>query len=50
MTWRPHMPAQRVGVWALALLAYVPALTAAPGRMPSDTKLYLYLDPRLRHG
>jgi arabinofuranan 3-O-arabinosyltransferase len=29
----------------LALLAYVPALTAAPGRMPSDSKLYLYLDP-----
>ncbi|MCB1006258.1 MAG: DUF3367 domain-containing protein, partial [Acidimicrobiales bacterium] len=30
---------------ALALLAYVPALTAAPGRVPADTKLYLYLDP-----
>jgi arabinofuranan 3-O-arabinosyltransferase len=30
---------------ALALLAFVPALTAAPGRMPSDSKLYLYLDP-----
>jgi arabinofuranan 3-O-arabinosyltransferase len=29
----------------LALLAYLPALTAAPGRMPSDSKLYLYLDP-----
>lgn len=29
----------------LAVLAYVPALTAAPGRMPSDSKLYLYLDP-----
>lgn len=29
----------------LTLLAYVPALTAAPGRMPSDSKLYLYLDP-----
>ncbi len=29
----------------LALLAYGPALTAAPGRMPSDSKLYLYLDP-----
>jgi arabinofuranan 3-O-arabinosyltransferase len=29
----------------LALLTYLPALTAAPGRMPSDTKLYLYLDP-----
>jgi arabinofuranan 3-O-arabinosyltransferase len=39
------MSGQRLGVWALALIAYVPALTAAPGRMPSDTKLYLYLDP-----
>ncbi|HEX2783034.1 MAG TPA: alpha-(1-_3)-arabinofuranosyltransferase family protein, partial [Ilumatobacteraceae bacterium] len=39
------MPSQRLGMWVLALLAYVPALTAAPGRMPSDTKLYLYLNP-----
>jgi arabinofuranan 3-O-arabinosyltransferase len=37
-TWRP-------GVWVLALLTYLPALTAAPGRMPTDTKLYLYLNP-----
>ena len=29
----------------LAALAYVPALTASPGRMPADSKLYLYLDP-----
>ncbi len=29
----------------LAALAYVPALTAAAGRLPADTKLYLYLDP-----
>lgn len=29
----------------LALLAYLPALAAAPGRMPTDSKLYLYLDP-----
>ncbi len=34
-----------VSVTILALLAYVPALTAAPGRMPSDSKLYVYLDP-----
>ncbi|MEO6158516.1 MAG: alpha-(1-_3)-arabinofuranosyltransferase family protein, partial [Ilumatobacteraceae bacterium] len=27
------------------MLAYIPALTAAPGRMPTDTKLYLYLNP-----
>lgn len=29
----------------LAVLAYLPALLAAPGRMPADSKLYLYLDP-----
>lgn len=34
-----------VSVGVLALLAYVPAMTAAPGRMPADSKLYLYLDP-----
>ncbi|MET0910533.1 MAG: alpha-(1-_3)-arabinofuranosyltransferase family protein, partial [Ilumatobacteraceae bacterium] len=34
-----------VSVAVLALLAYVPALTAAPGRMPTDSKLYVYLDP-----
>jgi arabinofuranan 3-O-arabinosyltransferase len=39
------MSGQWLGVWALGLLAYVPALLAAPGKMPSDTKLYLYLDP-----
>ncbi len=29
----------------LIAIAYIPALTAAPGRMPADSKLYLYLDP-----
>ncbi len=29
----------------LAILAYVPALASSPGRMPADTKLYLYFDP-----
>ncbi|CAB4364730.1 unannotated protein [freshwater metagenome] len=29
----------------LAAIAYIPALLSSPGRMPSDTKLYLYLDP-----
>ena len=29
-----------VSVAVLALLAYLPALTAAPGRMPADSKLY----------
>ncbi|MEX2627343.1 MAG: alpha-(1-_3)-arabinofuranosyltransferase family protein, partial [Ilumatobacteraceae bacterium] len=33
-------------MWLLATLAYLPALTAAPGRMPADSKLYLYLDPQ----
>jgi arabinofuranan 3-O-arabinosyltransferase len=35
----------RWAVGVLVLLAYLPALTAAPGRMPADSKLYLYLDP-----
>lgn len=29
----------------LALLAYIPSLSASPGRMPADSKLYLYLNP-----
>ena len=29
----------------MAVLAYVPALASSRGRMPADTKLYLYLDP-----
>ncbi|NQY57202.1 MAG: DUF3367 domain-containing protein [Ilumatobacteraceae bacterium] len=35
----------RVGLALLAALAYIPALASSPGRMPADTKLYLYLDP-----
>ncbi|MFZ9040454.1 MAG: alpha-(1-_3)-arabinofuranosyltransferase domain-containing protein [Ilumatobacteraceae bacterium] len=27
------------------LLAYLPALLSSPGRMPADSKLYLYFDP-----
>ena len=34
-----------ISLVVLALLAYVPALASSPGRMPADTKLYLYLDP-----
>ena len=45
MSLRRHVSSQRLGVSALALLAYLPALLAAPGKMPADTKLYLYLDP-----
>lgn len=35
----------RWSVGLLALLAYVPILLTKPGRMPTDTKLFLYLDP-----
>lgn len=35
----------RGGIGFLALIAYLPALLTKPGRMPTDTKLYLYLDP-----
>ena len=31
--------------WSLALLAYVPFLLSSPGKLSSDTKQYLYLDP-----
>jgi arabinofuranan 3-O-arabinosyltransferase len=34
-----------VSVAVLATLAFLPALTAAPGRMPADSKLYVYLNP-----
>jgi len=34
-----------LGYTLLALLAYVPALLTAPGRVGADTKQYLYLDP-----
>jgi len=38
-------PVGRAHVLLLALLAYVPLLLSAPGRLAADTKLYLYLDP-----
>ncbi len=44
-TARPGRHTTAISVAVLALLAYVPALTSSPGRMPADTKLYLYLDP-----
>jgi arabinofuranan 3-O-arabinosyltransferase len=37
--------ARRIDVVFLAALAYLPALLSSPGRMPADTKLYLYTDP-----
>jgi len=36
---------QRVGTLLLAALAFIPAVASAPGRVPADTKLYLYLNP-----
>ncbi len=41
----PSRPTPRQLTVALALLAYVPTLLSAPGRVPGDTKLSLYLDP-----
>ncbi len=40
---RRHQTALSVAL--LGLLAYLPALTASPGRMPTDSKLYVYLNP-----
>lgn len=34
-----------ISIAVLALLAYGPSLTASPGRMPTDSKLYVYLNP-----
>jgi arabinofuranan 3-O-arabinosyltransferase len=36
---------RRLDLVLLAALAYLPSLSAGHGRMPADTKLYLYLDP-----
>src|SRR6476620_9833307 len=36
---------RRLEFAAFALLAYVPFLLSSPGRVSSDTKQYLYLDP-----
>ena len=35
-----------ISIAVLAVLAFLPALTASPGRMVADSKLYLYLDPQ----
>lgn len=35
----------RLGYLVLGLLAYVPVLLTAPGKVAADTKQYLYLDP-----
>ena len=36
---------RRIGYLALAMLAYVPLMLTAPGKVAADTKQYLYLDP-----
>ena len=45
MTVVPAPRLRRFQVAALAVVAYIPLLAAAPGRLVGDTKLYLYLDP-----
>ena len=42
---RPPRLAHAGQNFLLALICYVPALLAHPGKLPSDTKLYLYFDP-----
>ena len=41
----PPRTRRGIGYAALALLAYVPLLLTAPGKVAADTKQYLYLDP-----
>jgi arabinofuranan 3-O-arabinosyltransferase len=36
---------RRYDVCIIVLLAYIPLLLSAPGKLPADTKLYLYLNP-----
>lgn len=36
---------RRFDVCIIALIAYIPLLLSAPGKLPADTKLYLYLNP-----
>ena len=45
MTDRSSSRRPSLGLLVLTAVTYLPALTAKPGRMPTDTKLYLYLDP-----
>src|SRR5665811_959158 len=42
-----RMPGSRLKArwWTFGLLAYVPLLFMDPGKVESDTKSYLYLDP-----
>lgn len=43
--WRRPRLANLVGLAVLAAFAYLPSLDAKGGRMPSDTKVFLYLNP-----
>jgi arabinofuranan 3-O-arabinosyltransferase len=36
---------RRYDVCIIAIIAYIPLLLSAPGKLPADTKLYLYLNP-----
>ncbi|MBJ7426776.1 MAG: DUF3367 domain-containing protein, partial [Ilumatobacteraceae bacterium] len=36
---------QRYDFVTLTVLAFIPLLLSAPGKLPADTKLYLYLNP-----
>jgi arabinofuranan 3-O-arabinosyltransferase len=36
---------RRNDVCIIAIIAYIPLLLSAPGKLPADTKLYLYLNP-----
>lgn len=38
-------PLWLIGAGVMAVVAYVPSLMSSPGKMPADTKLYLYLNP-----
>ena len=40
-----HWLRRRYDLCIIALLAYLPLLLSAPGKLPADTKLYLYLNP-----
>ncbi len=42
---KPWWTRSRVAAGVLLVLAYLPLLASAPGKIPGDTKLYLYLDP-----
>ena len=40
-----HWMRRRYDLCIIVLIAYIPLLLSAPGKLPADTKLYLYLNP-----